>query len=103
MNNKFSYDSENYELKALSGGYFRIQYSDKTIGYIKEANIQRGKDNKLTTSYGQLIVPEITIPGSISMETLDITEFGEVRGYDASEGRVAYLGSIIFYTDDLIG
>ncbi len=80
---------------AISGsGYFKVKTSGGEVGYTRNGSFATDSQGKLSDTNGNVVQPEITIPGNA--ENVSVDSQGKVTA--SVDGQTADLGQISLYT-----
>ena len=80
-----------------SVGFFKIQMPDESFSYTRDGSFKIDGNRQVLTSNGYLLEPPLTIPDDGVMETLAISEQGEVTIYLGNEDTPTTIGQIELY------
>lgn len=80
-----------------SVGFFKIQMPDGTFAYQRDGSFKIDSNRQVLTSNGYLLEPPLIIPEDGILETLQISEQGEVFINLADETRPTRIGQIEMY------
>ncbi len=78
-------------------GFFKIQLPDGTVGFSRDGSFKIDSNRQVLTSNGYLLQPPITLPEDGILETLTISEQGEVGIYLAGENTPTQVGNMQTY------
>lgn len=85
---------------AITGnGYFAIQLPNGRIGYTRTGAFQRNPENgNIITADGNSFTEAITIPLNFDLETVQISENGQIRGKNRDTGEEEIVGQLQIFT-----
>jgi len=75
-------------------GFFKIKMPDGRFGYQRDGSFKIDSKRQVTTSNGHLLDPPITLPEDGILETLQITEQGEVSIVLANDTKPTVIGQM---------
>jgi len=80
-----------------SVGFFKIQMPDGTFGYTRDGSFKIDSNRQVVTNNGYLFEPQIILPEDSMLETLTISEQGEVYVNIGGETTPTQVGQIELY------
>ena len=81
-----------YDLAIQGDGFFQVQMDDGTTSYTRDGSLKVDSSGALTTSDGNIIIPQITIPSTATAVT--ITSSGQVSVTTAGSTTQTQVGTL---------
>jgi flagellar basal-body rod protein FlgG len=78
-------------------GFFKIQMPDGTFGFTRDGSFKIDSKQQVVTSNGYLLEPPIVLPEGAILNTLQVSEQGEVTVRIANEVRPTVIGQVELY------
>ena len=76
------------DLAIEGSGFFQVRLSDGTVGLTRAGNFTLDAQRRLSTSDGNLLVPTVTIPLNVSIDSVAVAPDGVVTTGGTTLGRV---------------
>jgi flagellar basal-body rod protein FlgG len=80
-----------------SVGFFKIQTPDQSFAYTRDGSYKIDSNRQLVTSDGYLLEPQVILPDDGMLETLSISEQGEIYVNLAGETTPTLIGQLELY------